>query len=129
MSATDAKRVGRDWESWKVGTSQYASLKSDLTMSSVVALLPKAKGTKLSAVVRGTSAYHELKWTIPATASLPEVKNALTISTGEITLPIAETGVVSGGTKVTTTLSKWGELIVVSIPPAATTIPSAKITS
>ena len=54
MSSADAKKVGKDWESWKAGTSQYANFKSDLTMSSVSALLPKAKGTRLTTVVTGT---------------------------------------------------------------------------
>ena len=129
MSSTDAKKVGTEWESWRAGTSQYANLKSDLTMSSVVALLPKAKGTKLSTVVDGTITYHVLKWTIPATTSLPKVTNSLTISTGAITLPVTETGIVSGGTKVTTTLSQWGEQVVIGIPPLTDTIPSSKITS
>jgi hypothetical protein len=129
MSSSDAKKVGTDWESWKAGTSQYANLKSDLTMSSVVALLPKAKGTKLSTVVTGTATFHVLKWKIPATTALPGVTNTLTISTGAITLPVTETGIVSNGTKVTTTLSKWGEQLVVGIPSATDTIASSKITS
>ncbi len=41
MSSTDAKKLGEHWEPWKSGTSQCANLKSDLTMSSVSALLPK----------------------------------------------------------------------------------------
>jgi hypothetical protein len=67
MSSADAKKVGKDWESWKAGTSQYANLKSDLTMSSVSALLPKAKGTRLTTVVSKGSTFYVLKWTIAAT--------------------------------------------------------------
>jgi hypothetical protein len=127
MSSTDAKKVGTDWETWKAGTSQYASLKSDLTMSTVTALLPNAKGTKLSRVVTGTTTYHVLKWTIPATTSLPKVTNTLNVSTGALALPVSETAIISGGTKVTTTLSSWGEQVVVVIPPRAVTIASSKI--
>src|SRR5580658_1548638 len=48
LSSAGAKKVGGKWESWKPGSSQYDNLKADLTMSSVLALLPEAKGTKLS---------------------------------------------------------------------------------
>jgi hypothetical protein len=129
MSSKDAKKVGTDWESWKAGTSQYANLKSDVTMSSVDALLPKTKGTKLSSVVAGAMTYHVLKWTIPATSSSPAASDTLTLLTGATSLPVTETTIVSGGTKVTITLSKWGELVVVGIPPVSVTIPSSKITS
>jgi hypothetical protein len=128
MSSTDAKKVGTDWESWKAGTSQYANLKSDVTMSTVTALLPKAKGTKLSTAVSGTTTYHVLKWAIPATTSLPKVTNTLTISTGATTLPESETAIVSSGATETTTLSSWGEQVVVAVPPIAITIASSKIT-
>jgi hypothetical protein len=128
MSSTDAKKIGTEWESWTAGTSQYANLKLDLTMSSVAALFPKAKATKLSTVVTGKTTYHLLKWMIPATTSLPKVMNTLTISTGAMTLPVTETAIVSGVTKATTRLSRWGEQVVVGIPSAAVTIPSSRTT-
>jgi hypothetical protein len=46
-----------------------------------------------------------------------------------IALPVTETGIVSGGTKGTTTLSMWGEQVVIDIPPLTDTIPSSKIMS
>jgi hypothetical protein len=61
-------------------------------------------------------------------ASHPEVRNTLTISTGAETLPVTETAIVSGGTKATTTLSRWGELFVLGVPPADATVSSSKIT-
>jgi hypothetical protein len=128
MSSADAKKLGKDWESWKAGTSQYADLKSDLTMSSVRALLPKAKGTTLTTVVSKGSMFSVLKWTIAATSSVPGVRNTLTVSSGATTLPVKEVARISNGADATTTLSGWGEQIVVGIPPVAATIPSSKIT-
>jgi hypothetical protein len=129
MSASDAKKVGKDWESWKSGTTQYANLKSDLTMSSVSALLPKIKGTTLSTVATGGTTSYALKWTIAATASTPQAKNTLTVSSGALTLPVKETAVVSSGATATTALSEWGERIAVSVPPSPVTIASSKISS
>lgn len=128
MSSADAKKVGKDWESWKAGTSQYANLKSDLTMSSVSALLPKAKGTRLTTVVSKGSTFYVLKWTIAATSSTPALTNTLTVSSGAMTLPVKEVALVSNGANATTTLSGWGERLVVGIPPIAATIPSSKLT-
>ena len=128
MSSADAKKVGKDWESWKSGTGQYSNLKSDLTLSSVTALLPRVKGTELSTVVTDGAQLYVLKWTIPATNSLPKLSNTLTVSTGLLTLPVVETATASGGTKVTTTLSNWGERVSVNSPPVASTIASSKIT-
>jgi hypothetical protein len=128
MSSADAKKLGEDWESWKPGTSQYANLKSDVTMASVSALLPKVKGTRLSTVLAGGSTFSVLKWTIAATSSLPQVTNTLTVSSGAMTLPVKETAVISSGAKATTTLSDWGEQVVVTVPPATATVASSKIT-
>jgi hypothetical protein len=125
MSATDGKKVGSKWESWKSGSGQYASLKSDLTMSSVSALLPKAKGTKLSKTSAGLPV---LKWTVKATSSTPALSNVLTLSAGPTTLPDTESTTAKGGTKVTTTLSAWGEQILVRVPPASSVIASSKVT-
>jgi hypothetical protein len=127
MSSADAKKVGKDWESWKAATSQYADLKSDLTMSSVRALFPKAKGTRLTTVVSKGSTFSVLKWTIAATSSIPGVTNTLTVSSGATTLPVTEVARISNGAKATTTLSGWGEPLAVGIPPVAATIPSSKI--
>jgi hypothetical protein len=128
MSSADAKKVGKDWESWKVGTSQYANLKSDLTMSSVSALLPKAKGTKLTTVVTGGTTAYVLKWSISATSSTPGVANTLVVSSGAVTLPVKETALISSGAKATTTISRWGEQFELGVPSFAATIASSKIT-
>lgn len=128
MSSADAKKVGKDWESWRAGTSQYTSLRSDLTLSSVTALLPKAKGTRLTTEITKGSRLYVLKWTTPATSSLPGLSNTLTISASGAALPVEETSTASGGTKATTSLSKWSEPVLVSAPPAASTIASSKVT-
>jgi hypothetical protein len=128
MSSADAKKLGKDWESWKAGTTQYADLKSDLTMSSVRALFPKAKGTKLTTVVSKGNTFAVLKWTIAATSSDPRVTNSLTVSSGPTTLPVMEVARIANGANATTTLSGWGEPLVVGIPAAAITVPSSKIT-
>ena len=128
LSSADAKKVGKDWESWKAGTSRYAAFKLDLTMLSVSALLPKAKGTRLTTVASQGATFDVLKWTIAATSSIPGVMNTLTVSRGSIMLPVKEVALISNGAKATTTLSGWGEPVVVDVPPATATIASSKIT-
>jgi hypothetical protein len=96
-------------------------------MSSVRALFPKAKGTRLTTVMSKGSTFSVLKWTIAATSSIPGVTNTLTVSSGATTLPVTEVARISNGAKATTTLSGWGEPVMVAIPPGAATIPSSKI--
>jgi hypothetical protein len=127
MSATDAAKVGKDWESWKSGTSQYANLKTDVTMSSVGALLPKARRTSLATVVVAGATSYVLKWTIAATSSIPQVENSLTVSGAATDLPVKEVALVSTGSRATTTLSGWGEHITIVVPPGDTTITSGKV--
>jgi len=127
LTAAQATQIGTRWVSWKASTAQYSSLKSGLTISAVVALLPKAKGTAVSSKVSNGIAVYVLKWTDAATSSTPQLSVLLTVSTGNSPLPLVQTVTASGGRKATTTLSKWGEQILVSAPPAASTIASAKI--
>jgi hypothetical protein len=127
MSAAGAKKVGRDWESWKAGSAQYENLKSDLTMSSVAKLLPSAKGTTLHSESTHGARIYVLKWSTGATASVPKLSSTFTISAGHVTLPMTLTSTASGGTSVTTTLSKWGEPILVQAPPATSVISSPKV--
>jgi hypothetical protein len=122
LSSADAKQVGKRWESWKAGTKQYANLASDVTMSSVSALLPKAKGITLTA----RSKTYVLKWTTAATKSIPKLTDALTIST-ETNLPTSEKSTSPTGTSVTTTLSHWGADFAVKTPPVQSTIDSSQI--
>jgi hypothetical protein len=128
LSSAEAKKAGKDWVSWKAGTSQYSDLKSAVTISSVTTLLPVAKGTKLSTVTANGAKAYVLKWTTAATSSIPKLSNTLTISAVGTTLPVEETSTTSSGTKLTTTFSKWGEHLLVSAPPLASTIAANKIT-
>jgi hypothetical protein len=121
LSSADAKKIGKDWVSWKAGTSQYADLKSGITISSVTAVVPKAEGAKLSTDVTKGAKLYVLKWTTAATSSSPKVSNTLTVS-ARTTLPVEETATASGGAKETTMFSKWGEHVLVSAPPVASTI-------
>jgi hypothetical protein len=127
MTSGDAKELGTKWEAWKVGTSQYATLKSDLTMKSVSALLPNAKGTKVSTEIRQGEALHVLTWTTPARASVPKLSNTLVISAKAPTLPVTKSATAPGGTKITTTLSAWGENVVGHAPPSDRTVSSSSI--
>jgi hypothetical protein len=126
LSASQARKVGHKWVSWKAGTSQYKNLHADLTMSSVTALLPKAKGTTVSTKTVGGVGLYVLTWTTAATSSVPRLSNTLTISSGAPVLPISDAAKASGGTKITTALSKWGEVVVVATPPASSIISAAK---
>ncbi|MGH9919932.1 MAG: hypothetical protein ACRD6W_13845 [Nitrososphaerales archaeon] len=127
LSTADAKKVGTHWESFKAGTSQYSSLKPAVTTSSVTALFPSAKGTKLSTHVMNGAKLYVLKWTTAATSSLPELSNTFTFSTAGTALPVKETSTASGAQKVMTTFSAWGEQVRVRVPPRASTIASSKI--
>jgi hypothetical protein len=128
LTADQAKKVGSDWVSWKAGTSQYANLKADVTFAAVTALLPGAKGTRLSTGLTNGANVYVLKWTAAASSSTPMLSNTLTVSASGQSLPIEQVSTASGGTKATTQLSGWGELVPASAPPAASTITSTKIT-
>jgi len=128
LTAAQAKKVGSDWVSWKVGTSQFANLKADVTFAAVTALLPKAKGTRLSTGIANGANVYVLKWTVAASSSTPMLSNTLTVSAGGQSLPVEQISTAAGGTKATTLLSGWGELVPASAPPAASTIASPKIT-
>jgi hypothetical protein len=128
LSSANAKKIGKDWVSWKAGTSQYADLKSGITISSVTAVVPKADGAKLSTHVTKGAKLYVLKWTTAATSSSPKISNTLTISAWGATLPVEETATASGGAKETTVFSKWGEHVFVSAPPITSTISSSQIT-
>ncbi|MGP0030963.1 MAG: hypothetical protein ACLPVF_10720 [Acidimicrobiales bacterium] len=126
LTAADAKKVGTHWVAWKAGKSQYDNLKADVTFSAVTALLPKVKGTRLSTDTTKGATLYVLKWTVAPSGSTPKLSNTLTLSalTG---LPVNQTSTARGGTRATTGLSDWGEPILVSAPPAASTIASSKI--
>jgi len=128
LSSAEAKKIGTRWTTWKAGTSQYSQIKSDTTISSVAALLPNAKGTKLSTEAINGSTFYVLKWATSATSSAPEVSNTFTISSGTMTLPVKETATDSTGTKVTTSFSSWGEQVPVTVPPVTSTVAFSKIT-
>jgi hypothetical protein len=122
LSAADAKLVGKRWVSWRAGTKQYANLASDVTMSSVISLLPKAKGTTASK----ESVSYLLKSTTAATKSVPKLTNSLTIS-AESNLPSKAESTSPTGTNVTTTLSHWGAPFTVKTPPPQSIIDFSKI--
>jgi hypothetical protein len=128
LSSAEAKKLGKNWVSYRKGTSQYSDLVSNVTVSSVTAVLPKAKGTKVSTARTGGTSSYVLKWKTAATSSSPTLSNSLTISQGG-SLPARETSSDSSGTKVTTTFSKWGEAVVVDAPPASSTIASSRLKS
>jgi hypothetical protein len=128
LTSAEAKKAGTDWVSWKAGTSVYSDLKSDVTLSSVTALLPKVAGTRLSTEVTKGATHYVLKWTTAATSSAPKLSNTLTLAAGRTNLPVEETATASNGTNATTTISKWGQHVLISAPPVASTIAYSKIT-
>jgi hypothetical protein len=121
MTAAQAKKLGKRWEYWKAGTSQYSSLKSDVTVQSLLDFLPKAKGTTVTANGSG----YQLKWTSAATSTSPALSNTLQLSAAA--LPVQEVSTDSTGVTATTTVSKWGESVVVHAPPAASTVSSSAL--
>ncbi len=57
-----------------------------------------------------------------------EVEQHLSITAKGTNLPVKETSTDAGGEKITTTISKWGEAVVVHAPAASTTIAAATVT-
>ena len=94
FSSAVAKKIGNRWVYWKAGTKQYSSLRTDVTMSSVTGLLPKAKGTKVSTVVK----QYVLTWTIAATSSAPKLSNTLMASVTAPALPVTAASGRAGAT-------------------------------
>jgi len=66
------------------------------------------------------------KWASVATSSTPALTNTLTIST-RTKLPIEETSTDTAGERVTTSISKWGESVVVHAPAAGSTVAAATV--
>jgi hypothetical protein len=128
MTSAEAKVVGKHWVAVKAGTSQYADLKSSLTISSITSVLPAAKGTQLYSPASQAKSLYTLKWHTAATSSTPALDNTLTISAVGATLPVKETTTAAGGAKQVVALSKWGEPVLVNAPAAGSTIPLSKVT-
>jgi hypothetical protein len=129
LSSAEVKKVGSNWVSVKAGTSQYKGLAASMTVSSVASVLPAAKGTKLSTPAASAKKLYTLKWETAATSSEPALANTLTLSAIGATLPVQETSTSSGGGNETVGLSKWGEHVLVSPPPAGSTIPFSNLSS
>ncbi len=128
LAAAQAKKLGAKWVSWGTGAKEYSNLKADVTMSSVLLLLPKANGSELVTKVIGGAKLYVLKWVSPATTSIPKLSNTLTIAAGGASLPIEESETSATGVTVTTQISRWNEQVTVVAPPAASTVASSKIT-
>lgn len=128
LTAAQAKKVGTDWVSEKPGTNQYKALKADVTIGSVKALLPTAKVATLTNGTRNGASVYVLHWTIAASSSTPKLTNTLTVARGKSLLPLEEVSTASGGLKVSTTLSKWGESVTVVDPPASMTMDASAVT-
>ena len=124
MTSAEATKVGKRWEFWKKGTTQYKNLESVVSVKSLESLLPNSKGTTLSK--KGSD--YVLAWTSAASGSTPKLNNTLSIASKGSTLPVEEISSDASGEKVTTSISKWGEAVVVHAPPAASTIASAAVT-
>jgi hypothetical protein len=124
MTSAEATKVGKRWEYWKSGTTQYKDLKSVVTVHSLESLLPKSTGTTVS--TQGSN--DVLKWTSAASGSTPKLNNTLSIAAKGTNLPVEETSTDTAGEKITTSISKWGEAVVVHAPAAGSTIAASKIT-
>ena len=120
LSSANARKVGKKWVSLKAGTSEYSSLQSGATISSVTGVLPKAKGTTLTSEILGGVRYYLLRWKVAATGSAPALSYSLTMSSRA--LPMRETALGAGGSSETISLSHWDEHVVVHPPAAASTV-------
>jgi hypothetical protein len=124
MTSAEATKVGKRWEFWKKGTTQYKNLESVVSVKSLESLLPNSKGTTLSK--KGSD--YVLAWTSAASGSTPKLNNTLSIASKGSTLPVEEISSDASGEKVTTSISKWGEAVVEHAPPAGSTIAASALT-
>lgn len=128
LSTKEQKKVGTDVISMKAGTTPYKSLASSITIPVLANLLPTIKGTTYSARTVDGQRYYELSWTTKPTSTTSKSKTVLTLSSGPAALPVREVNTSSSGTG-TTTFSKWGEYVSVSVPSASQIIPYSKVVS
>ncbi len=129
LTSAEVKKLAGGWVSLKAGTTQYKDLAASMTVSSVASVLPAAQGTKLYTPVAPAKNLYTLKWVTAATSSAPALANTLTLSASGATLPVKVTSVASGGGQETLALSKWGEHVLVSAPPAGSTVPYSNLAS
>jgi hypothetical protein len=123
LTAAQQKLVGSKAISMKVGTSPYASFKSNLTTSAFASFLPTTTSVSLS---RDKANHYVLTWTTKATSTSPKVTSTLTISSGAKSLPLKEVATASTGGG-TTVFSKWGESVATPTPPTSSTISYATV--
>ena len=129
LTAPQVTKLGKRWLTFKSTTGEYTDIARSLDISTAVGVLPKAQGTKLSTkTVKGTRLYL-LSWTAAATSSTPKLSFTLTMPVSGATLPRVEKATTTTGGVEIVTFSKWGEHLVVTAPPAGSTIDSSKITS
>jgi flagellar capping protein FliD len=128
LTASEAKKLGTKWMSLKAGTTPYADLKTAATLPFISGLLPDPKGTTSSTETVGNVKLYVLKWSSAATSSSPKLTDVLAISMGKTPLPVKETETDASASE-TTEFSRWGESVVVHVPPAATTVPYSSIVS
>ena len=121
LTSKQQKLVGTKAIEMKVGTSPYASFKSNLTTSAFAAFLPTTKSISLS---RDKANNFVLTWSTTATSTAPAVKSTLTISSCKKALPIKEVASAKTGGG-TTIFSKWGESVKTPVP--SSTIPYATV--
>ncbi len=127
LTSAQVKKIGTDWVSVKAGTTQYKGLAASLTVSSIASVLPAALGTKLYTPAPPAKNLYSLKWNTAATSSAPALANTLTLSAIGPPLPVQETATASGGSNEIVAISKWGEHVRVSAPPAGSTIPFSNL--
>jgi hypothetical protein len=126
LTAAEQKKVGTRSVLMKSGSSEYSSFQGNLTTGVLASILPAAKGTKFALGGGKHSKDYQLTWNTAASSTSAATKSVMTISSGDLTLPVKEviTGSTGGGT---TTFSKWNERVTEQAPPAADTIPYATV--
>jgi uncharacterized protein YbcV (DUF1398 family) len=126
LSSAEQKKVGTASMTMKKGTTEYTTFQSDMTAGAFDQLLPAVKGTTLlSERDKATNGY-QLTWTVKATTSVPKTKTTMVFSSGKTTLPLSD-AVSNKDSHSTTTFSKWGEAVQITVP--SKTITYAKVFS
>ncbi len=127
FSAAQAKKIGKHWVSVKAGSTQYTTLRSAVIVSSVQTMLPTTERAKVSTVtVHGIRRYR-LRWITAAAGSAPQLTNVMTFTMGSHILPVTDQMTASSGAE-SITFSRWGEKVIVPLPPKHTVLSLTKVT-
>ncbi|MGP8066547.1 MAG: hypothetical protein ACLP81_09325 [Acidimicrobiales bacterium] len=116
MSASQIAEVGAKWVFAKTGTSQYAEVKSAVSIASLLAsLLPAKTKVKIAAGHLNGKSVDVLSWTTTSQSKVVHI--VLDVAAKGPSLPVQLTA-VTGKSHEKAQFNRWGESIHVPVPTA-----------